>query len=186
LILRSAHTYKKLEQLGGDPSKLDIPKQTVAVLYSVQAIIDSGGFLYLFENDFPLNPPYSQFVDAYRRLGSNEAAVRLEKAVAMFPFKDPHITFRIACSPAAPASPPNPHTAKVGIIITATNTSALIVHLAAYSLPRDRAFDLGARHESADTARNRKKRTGKRDRENKKRRESRIERKRNGNGRGKS
>ena len=90
MILRSAHTYKKLEQLGGDPSKLDIPKQTVAVLYSVQAIIDSGGFLYLFENDFPLNPPYSQFVDAYRRLGSNEAAVRLEKAVAMFPFKDPH------------------------------------------------------------------------------------------------
>ena len=90
MILRSAHTYKKLEQLGGEPSKLDIPKQTVAVLYSVQAIIDSGGFLYLFENDFPLNPPYSQFVDAYRRLGSNEAAVRLEKAVAMFPFKDPH------------------------------------------------------------------------------------------------
>jgi hypothetical protein len=85
------HTYKELEQLGGDPSKLDIPKQTVAVLYSVQAIIDNGGFQYLFENDFPFNPPYSQFADAYRRIGSVAAAEKLEKAVAMFPFKDPHL-----------------------------------------------------------------------------------------------
>jgi len=91
LDLAAEHTYKKLEEFGGDSSKLDIPKQTVAVLYSAQAIIDNGGFQYLFENDFPLNPPYSQFVDAYRRIGSNEAAARLEKAVAMFPFEDPHM-----------------------------------------------------------------------------------------------
>lgn len=85
------YTYKELEQVGGDPSKLDIPKQTVAVLYSVQAIIDNGGFQYLFENDFPSNPPYSQFADAYRRIGSSQAAERLEKAVAMFPFEEPHL-----------------------------------------------------------------------------------------------
>ena len=69
LDLAAEHTYKELEQLGGDASKLDIPKQTGAVLYSVQAIIDNGGFQYLFENDFPSKPPYSQFVDAYRRIG---------------------------------------------------------------------------------------------------------------------
>ncbi len=91
LDLAAEHTYKELEQLGGDPSKLDLPKQTVSVLYSVQAIIDNGGFQYLFENDFPFNPPYSQFVDAYRRIGSNQAVARLEKAVAMFPFEDPHL-----------------------------------------------------------------------------------------------
>ena len=85
------YTYKELEQLGGDPSKLDTPKQTVAALYSVQAIIDNGGFQYLFENDFPFNPPYSQVVDAYRRIGSLRAAENLEKAVAMFPFENPHL-----------------------------------------------------------------------------------------------
>lgn len=85
------YSYKELERVGGDPSKLDIPKQTVAVLYSVQAIIDNGGFQYLFENNFPFNPPYSQFADAYRRIGSSQAAERLEKAVAMFPFADPHL-----------------------------------------------------------------------------------------------
>jgi hypothetical protein len=91
LDLAAEQTYKELEQLGGDASKLDIPKQTLAVLYSVQAIIDNGGFQYLFENDFPFSPPYSQFVDAYRRIGSSDAAERLEKAVAMFPFPDPHL-----------------------------------------------------------------------------------------------
>jgi hypothetical protein len=45
------YTYKELERVGGDPSKLEVPLQTVAVLYSVQAIIDNGGFQYLFEND---------------------------------------------------------------------------------------------------------------------------------------
>jgi hypothetical protein len=85
------HTYKELERLDGDPSKLDIPKQTVALLYSVQAVIDNGGFQHLFENEFPQSPPYSEFVQAYRRIGANAAAERLEKAVSMFPFKDPHL-----------------------------------------------------------------------------------------------
>lgn len=57
----------------------------------MQAIVDNGGFQYLFENDFPLNPPYSKFAEAYRRIGSGQAAERLEKAVAMFPFKNPHL-----------------------------------------------------------------------------------------------
>ncbi len=84
-------TYSQLERLGGDPLKLDLPQQTVAILYSVQAIIDNGGFQYLFENDFPHDPAYAKFVEAYRRIGANAAAERLEKAVAMFPFENPHL-----------------------------------------------------------------------------------------------
>ena len=84
------YAYRELERVGGDPSKLDLPQQTVAILYSVQAIIDNGGFQYLFENDFPHDPDYSRFVEAYRRIGANSAAERLEKAVAMFPFENPH------------------------------------------------------------------------------------------------
>jgi Domain of unknown function (DUF4375) len=85
------YTYNELERLGGDPSKLDLPQQTAAILYSVQAIIDNGGFQYLFENDFPSDPPYSNFAEAYRRIGADAAAERLEKAVAMFPFESPHL-----------------------------------------------------------------------------------------------
>jgi|SRR3984885_11516473 hypothetical protein len=85
------YVYKELDRLGGDPSKLDIPQQTVAILYSVQAIVDNGGFQYLFENDFPHDPPYSKFVEAYRRIGHDQSADRLEKAVAMFPFENPHL-----------------------------------------------------------------------------------------------
>jgi hypothetical protein len=85
------YTYKELERVGGDPSKLEVPLQTVAVLYSVQAIIDNGGFQYLFENDFPFSPPYSTFSDAYRRIGASQDAERLDKAVAMFPFESPHL-----------------------------------------------------------------------------------------------
>ena len=85
------YAYKELDRLGGDPAKLDLPQQTVAILYSVQAIIDNGGFQYLFENSFPSNPPYSKFVEAYRRIGAHLPAERLEKAVAMFPFKNPHL-----------------------------------------------------------------------------------------------
>lgn len=85
------YAEKELEKNGGDPAQLDIPLQTVAVLYPVQTIIDNGGFRYLFENDFPFTPPYSLFSDAYRRIGAMEVAERLDRAVAMFPFPNPHL-----------------------------------------------------------------------------------------------
>jgi Domain of unknown function (DUF4375) len=85
------YTYKELERIGGDPTKLDIPLETVAILYTIQAIIDNGSFQYLFESNFPINPPYSAFIEAYRRIGALDAAARLQKAVAMFAFEEPHL-----------------------------------------------------------------------------------------------
>ena len=87
----AAYTYDELERLGGDLSNLDLPQQTVAILYSGQAIIDNGGFQYLFENDLPSQLPYLKVVEAYRRIGAHEAADRLQQAVAMFPFENPHL-----------------------------------------------------------------------------------------------
>src|SRR5579871_677483 len=78
------YAFNELDRIGGDPTKLDVPLQTIATLYTVQAIIDNGGFRYLFESDFPVNHPYSAFIEAYRRIGSTDAAERLEKAVAAF------------------------------------------------------------------------------------------------------
>jgi hypothetical protein len=80
--------YRELELVGGDPLKLTPVLQPVAILYTVQAIVDNGGFRYLFENDY--SEPYPVFVTAYREIGANEAADRLQRAVALFPFENPH------------------------------------------------------------------------------------------------
>ena len=83
--------HRELERIGGDPIKLEIPLQTVAVIYYTQALIDNGGFQYLFENDLPFSPPYQLLIDAYRRIGAVDAAARIEKAVSLFPFPQPHL-----------------------------------------------------------------------------------------------
>jgi hypothetical protein len=62
----------------------------VAIVTTVQAIVDNGGFQYLFESTFPFTPPYSAFSDAYRQIGALDAADRLDRAVALFPFENPH------------------------------------------------------------------------------------------------
>jgi hypothetical protein len=83
--------YAELRRVGEDPSKLEIPLQTVAVLYHVQGMIDNGGFRYLFENDLAFCPPYTLISDAYRRIGAAKAADCLDRAVGMFPFENPHL-----------------------------------------------------------------------------------------------
>ena len=82
--------YKELEKVGGDPLRLNPVLRPVALLYTFQAMVDNGGFRYPFENDFPFTPPYSAFSDAYRQIGALDAAARLDKAVTLFPFADPH------------------------------------------------------------------------------------------------
>ena len=82
--------YKKLDDVGGDPQRLDPVLQPVAILYTVQAIVDNGGFRYLFENNLPFSPPYSVLSDAYRQIGAAEVADKLDSAVALFPFENPH------------------------------------------------------------------------------------------------
>jgi Domain of unknown function (DUF4375) len=80
--------YRDLDAVGGDPLKLSPEVQPIAILYTVQAIVDNGGFRYLFENDYA--QPYSVFAAAYRQIGANDAADKLERAVARFPFENPH------------------------------------------------------------------------------------------------
>src|SRR5579862_575996 len=90
--------YKELEKVGGDPLKLPSVLQPVAILYTVQAMVDNGGFRYLFENDFPFNPPYSVFFEAYRTIGTKDAADRLEKAANLFPFDHPEVNRMVVTS----------------------------------------------------------------------------------------
>ncbi len=75
----------------GDISRLTLPVQTVAMIDTAQGIIDNGGLEYFYESDFPGTPPYSFFVEAYRRIGAEAAASCLEASVRMFPFPEPHL-----------------------------------------------------------------------------------------------
>jgi hypothetical protein len=74
----------------GDIARLPEALRTVAIICSVQGVIDNGGLQYLFEADFPGKPDYRLFVEAYRAIGADDAAAVLETAVALFPFDSPH------------------------------------------------------------------------------------------------
>jgi hypothetical protein len=80
-----------LAQAGGDLDQLPVPLQTLLIVESAQGIIDSGGLEYFYEADFPNNPPYASFVEAYRRIGAEEAASCIEASSLMFPFDEPHL-----------------------------------------------------------------------------------------------
>ena len=74
----------------GSIFSLSWPQQVVALIYSAQGVIDNGGFIYFFENDWPGQPPYSVFADTYRAIGAEECAECIEVAASLFPFPDPH------------------------------------------------------------------------------------------------
>lgn len=80
-----------LPAANGDARKLPAPMRTVALVHAAQGIIDNGGLEYFFEMDFPLNPPYSTFVDAFREIGADAVAKCIEASASMFPFPHPHL-----------------------------------------------------------------------------------------------
>lgn len=79
-----------LEAAGGVIGALPVPLQTLLLVESAQGIIDNGGLAYFYESDFPHTPPYSDFAEAYRRIGAESAALCIEASSLMFPFEDPH------------------------------------------------------------------------------------------------
>lgn len=85
------HAIARLAAAGGDVSALPVPLQTLLLIESAQGIIDNGGLAFFYEADFPNNPPYSDFVEAYRRIGADTAAACIEQSAALFPFEEPHL-----------------------------------------------------------------------------------------------
>jgi hypothetical protein len=81
----------RLHDAGGHLDALPIALQTLLVVEAAQLMIDSGGLAYFYEADFPNNPPYADFVAAYRRIGAESAADCIERTAAMFPFGDPEL-----------------------------------------------------------------------------------------------
>ncbi len=64
---------------------------TVWAIEQAQGTVNNGGFQFFFENDWPGNPEYAQFVEAFQRIGALEAADCLHDAVDMFPCESPHL-----------------------------------------------------------------------------------------------
>jgi hypothetical protein len=89
LDLAAEGLYRELNQLDDDLSKIPEVTRPIALLYMFQGMVDNGGFRYPMETDCPGNPLYSDFVAAYRRIGAEDAANALEKAVSLFPFDHP-------------------------------------------------------------------------------------------------
>jgi hypothetical protein len=87
----SAYATARVKEAGGDVSRLSEPVQTVAVIDTAQGIIDNGGLEYFYESDFPGNPPYSFFVETFRRIGAESVASCIEVTSRMFPFSEPHL-----------------------------------------------------------------------------------------------
>jgi len=87
----SDFTFAQLKLLDGDITRLAMPLQTLAVIYSAQAVIDNGGLEYFFESDFDGAPEYSFFVEIYRRIGAESAASCIEESASMFPFAQPNL-----------------------------------------------------------------------------------------------
>jgi len=78
-------------------SPYDLGEQllTVWAVEQAQGVVDNGGFQYFFENDWPENPPYSVFMDAFRRIGAQEAADCIQDAAEMFPSTSPHLDYQM-------------------------------------------------------------------------------------------
>jgi hypothetical protein len=77
----------------GEESIFSLPwvSQVVLVVLAAQGYTDNGGFGYFFEGDYPGNPPYSLFANAFRAIGADESAECIEVASSEFPFSDPHL-----------------------------------------------------------------------------------------------
>ena len=85
------YAVSRLGEAGGDWDQLPVPLQTLLIVEAAQGMIDTGGLEYFYEADFPNNPPYASFVDAYRRIGAEEAASCIEASALMFPFAEPQL-----------------------------------------------------------------------------------------------
>jgi len=83
------HAVSCLHAAEGVIDALAVPLQTLLLVESAQGMIESGGLAFFYEADFPNNPPYADFVAAYRRIGAEAAAECIEQTERMFPFDAP-------------------------------------------------------------------------------------------------
>jgi hypothetical protein len=82
--------YALLEQANNQLDVLGEPCQSAIIVNTAIGLVGNGGFPYFFEMDFPGNPPYERFTEAFRRVGLVDIAERFAQLVSLFPFDAPH------------------------------------------------------------------------------------------------
>jgi len=80
----------KAEDCDGQAHLLPEPFRTLAIIFSAQGVIDNGGLIYFFENDWPGTPDYEVFIEAYKNIGMVDCALCLASAVSAFEVDRPH------------------------------------------------------------------------------------------------
>lgn len=70
--------------------RLDHPCRMVVIVYSAWGLIENGGLKYFFESNFPDDPPYEVFIQAFSSVGFTDIALRFSKLISLFPFDEPH------------------------------------------------------------------------------------------------
>jgi hypothetical protein len=93
--LASKDVYRDQDSPSWSPYNRGEHLLTVWAVEQAQGVIDNGGFQYFFENDWPENPAYSVFMDAFRRIGADEAADCIHDAMEMFPSSNPHLDYQM-------------------------------------------------------------------------------------------
>ena len=66
-------------------AELDELERTVVLVWTVTGIVGNGGFEYLFGGDLPGDPDYHLSLEAFERIGCQDAARSLRDAIAVFP-----------------------------------------------------------------------------------------------------
>ena len=87
----SDDAFRQMSAVDDDLARMEEPYKTIAIIYSSQGVIDNGGLTYFFANDWPHKPPYSEYADAYERIGCIEAANALRSAAASFTIERPEL-----------------------------------------------------------------------------------------------
>ena len=89
--LRLAAAYAALADAGGDPLDIGLFDRACVLVDTAFGLVQNGGFERFFGSDFPGQPHYAEFSDAFERVGLVEFAGRFREAVDAFPFPDPHL-----------------------------------------------------------------------------------------------
>lgn len=83
--------YKALDVAKDDFSRLPIHYSAFLRVFTAQGVIDNGGWKYFYERDWPGNPPYREFIDAFAELKCFDSAKALDATAKSFPFENPHL-----------------------------------------------------------------------------------------------
>lgn len=84
----------KVKKAGGNLNNVQRSVATFTMVYSAQGVIDNGGYRYFFESDWPNNPPYAKFVEAYSAIGCKKQSHDIDRVASTFPFENPHLNKR--------------------------------------------------------------------------------------------